>query len=65
MHKPRTPGKKTKKYEKCYTCDLDVDGYVELMNHRKELHPSNKNVRILKTEYVSLESNAGMYMKKN
>ena len=32
----------TKNHERCYTCDLEVNGYVELMNHRKELHPSNK-----------------------
>ena len=36
---------KTKNYEKCYTCDLDVDGYVESMTHRKEFHPSNKYCR--------------------
>ena len=38
---------KTKNYERCYTCDLDVNSYVELMNHRKELHPSNKKCRNL------------------
>ena len=35
----------TKSYEKCYTCDSDVNGYVDLMNHRKDLHPSNKKCR--------------------
>ena len=29
-------------YKRCYTCNFEVDGYVNLMNHRKELHPSNK-----------------------
>ena len=29
-------------YKRCYTCNLEVDGY--LMNHRKEIHPSNKEM---------------------
>ena len=29
-------------YKRCYTCNLEVDGYINLMNHRKELHPSKK-----------------------
>ena len=29
-----------KDYKRCYTCNLEVDGYVTLMNHRKDVHPS-------------------------
>ena len=32
-------------YKQCYTCDLEVDGYWNLMNHRKTVHPSNKKCR--------------------
>ena len=32
-------------YKRCYTCNLEVDGYWNLMNHRKLLHPSNKRCR--------------------
>ena len=32
-------------YKKCYTCDLEFDGYINLMNHRKEIHPSTKKCR--------------------
>ena len=32
-------------YKRCYTCNLEVDGYWNLMNHRKEAHPSNKKCR--------------------
>ena len=32
-------------YKRCYTCDYEVDGYVNLMNHRKEVHPSNRKCR--------------------
>ena len=34
-----------KDYKQCYTCNLEVDGYWNLMNHRKETHPSNKKCR--------------------
>ena len=44
-HKQRTASKKTKIYEKCYTCGSKVYGYVELMDHKKEFHPSNKRCR--------------------
>ena len=29
-------------YKQCYTCKKDFDGYINLMNHRKQVHPSNK-----------------------
>ena len=32
-------------YRRCYTCDLEVDGYVNLMNHRNNVHPSKKKCR--------------------
>ena len=32
-------------YKRCYTCDLEIDGYTQLMNHRKEVHPSNRKCR--------------------
>ena len=32
-------------YRRCYTCDLEFDGYLNLMNHRKVSHPSNKKCR--------------------
>ena len=32
-------------YRRCYTCDLEFEGYVNLMNHRKFAHPSNKKCR--------------------
>ena len=47
MHKPRTASKKTKTYEKCYNCDVRVNGYVELMSHKKEVRPSNEKCRNL------------------
>ena len=34
-----------KEYKRCYTCNLEVDGYYNLMNHRKEKHPSNRKCR--------------------
>ena len=37
--------RKEKSYERCYTCDLAVDGYLSLMDHRKEYHPSNKKCK--------------------
>ena len=38
--------KRSKKdYSRCYTCDLAVEGYWDLMNHRKIHHPSNKKCK--------------------
>ena len=34
-----------KNYGECYTCGLKVHGYVELMKHKKELHPTNTKCR--------------------
>ena len=32
-------------YKQCYTCKMDFDGYFNLMNHRKSMHPSSKKCR--------------------
>ena len=32
-------------YRKCFTCNMEFDGYYNLMNHRKEVHPSNRRCR--------------------
>ena len=32
-------------YKQCYTCKMDFDGFYNLMNHRKSVHPSNKPCR--------------------
>ena len=32
-------------YKQCYTCKLDFDGFYNLMNHRKSVHPSSKKCR--------------------
>ena len=32
-------------YKQCFTCKMDFDGYFNLMNHRKVVHPSNKRCR--------------------
>jgi hypothetical protein len=32
-------------YKQCYTCKMDSDGFFNLMNHRKTVHPSNKKCR--------------------
>ena len=32
-------------YKQCFTCKMDFDGYFNLMNHRKVVHPSNKSCR--------------------
>ena len=32
-------------YKQCYTCNMEFDGYFNLMNHRKVVHPSNKRCR--------------------
>ena len=34
-----------KDYRQCYTCHLEFDGYLNLMNHRKQVNPSNKKCR--------------------
>ena len=32
-------------YKQCFTCKMEFDGYYNLMNHRKTVHPSNKKCR--------------------
>ena len=32
-------------FKECYTCKMAFDGYVNLMNHRKNIHPSNKKCK--------------------
>ena len=32
-------------YKQCFTCKMDFDGFYNLMNHRKIVHPSNKKCR--------------------
>ena len=32
-------------YKQCYTCKLEFNGYYNLMNHRKSVHPSNKRCK--------------------
>ena len=32
-------------YKQCYTCKMDFDGYYNLMEHRKLVHPSKKKCR--------------------
>ena len=32
-------------YNQCFTCKMDFDGFFNLMNHRKSVHPSNKQCR--------------------
>ena len=32
-------------YKQCYTCKMDFDGYYNLMNHRKIVHPSSKKCK--------------------
>ena len=32
-------------YKQCFTCKMDFDGFFNLMNHRKSVHPSNKQCR--------------------
>ena len=34
-----------KDFRECYTCKMAFDGYYSLMNHRKNMHPSNKKCR--------------------
>ena len=38
--------KKTfQEYKQCFTCKMEFDGYYNLMNHRKIVHPSSKRCR--------------------
>ena len=53
-----------KEYKRCYTCDLEVDGYVNLMNHRKELHPSKKKCRNFPDDKFRWGKSAGMSKRK-
>ena len=46
-HKPRPASKKPNTYDRCYDCQLIVNGYMELMIHKKEVHPSTKKCRNL------------------
>ena len=39
----------TVNHERCYDCDAEVNGYIDLMTHKKEFHPSNKKCRNLET----------------
>ena len=39
--------KTLKEVKQCYTCKLEFEGYLNLMNHRKITHPSNKKCRNL------------------
>ena len=32
-------------YKQCFTCKMDFDGFYNLMNHRKKVHPSSKKCR--------------------
>ena len=32
-------------YKQCYTCKMEFDGYYNLMDHRKTVHPSKKKCR--------------------
>ena len=34
-------------YKQCYTCDLEFEGFKNLMRHRKAKHPSNKKCKNL------------------
>ena len=34
-----------KDLKQCYTCKMEFDGFYNLMNHRKIVHPSNKRCR--------------------
>ena len=48
-HQPSPEIKNKKKlfcdYKQCYTCKLEFNGYWNLMEHRKIMHPSNKKCR--------------------
>ena len=34
-----------KDFKQCYTCRMEFDGFYNLMNHRKLVHPSNKRCK--------------------
>ena len=34
-----------KDFKQCYTCRMEFDGFYNLMNHRKLVHPSNKKCK--------------------
>ena len=34
-----------KDFKQCYTCEMEFDGYYNLMEHRKITHPSNKRCK--------------------
>ena len=52
-------------YKRCYTCNLEVDGYWNLMNHRKEVHPSNKKcTKVADGKCHFGSKSVGMFMKK-
>ena len=36
-------------YKQCFTCKMDFDGFYNLMNHRKKVHPSSKKCRNFST----------------
>ena len=48
-HQPRQGIKDKRKvfkdFKECYTCKMAFDGFFNLLNHRKKIHPSNKKCR--------------------
>ena len=34
-----------KDFRKCYTCEMEFDGYYNLMTHRNKTHPSNRKCK--------------------
>ena len=34
-----------KEYKQCFTCKMEFDGYYNLMNHRKVVHPSSRKCK--------------------
>ena len=47
-HQPSVQVEKKKvflDYKQCYTCKSEFDGFHNLMNHRRDVHPSNKKCR--------------------
>ena len=41
-------------YKECYTCKEQFDGYINLMEHRKMVHPSDKKCRNFLTMQTGL-----------
>ena len=42
-HQPSEASRRqTNEFKKCYTCNNDFEGYIALMDHRADKHPSNK-----------------------